>query len=69
LHRVQLSKITGRFYSLILVYEPLHELPKDMTPTQRCKKVRFASFYAVKAYSGSMIIQSKSWLIKNDTHS
>jgi hypothetical protein len=23
----------------------------------------------VKAYSGSMIIQSKSWLIKNDTHS
>ena len=28
----QLSKITGTFYRLILIYE---QLPKDMTPAQR----------------------------------
>jgi hypothetical protein len=40
-----------------LFFESLQELPTDMTPAQRCKKkVRFVSFYNVKAYSGSMII-------------
>lgn len=52
----QLSKATGQFCSLILIYGPLQELPTDMTPGQRCKKVRFVSFYVVKAYSWSMII-------------
>jgi hypothetical protein len=56
LRRDKLSKITGKFYSLILIYESLQEFPKDMTPAQRCNKVRFVSFCAVKTYSGSMVI-------------
>jgi hypothetical protein len=39
LRRDQLSKVTGKFYSLILIYEPLQELPTDVTTAQRCKKV------------------------------
>jgi len=36
----QLSKVTVQFYGLILIYEPLQELPTDVTPGQRCEKTK-----------------------------